>query len=82
MLPHASGNKFPCKHYKRLCSVHDHGKLRSWRHLDTCDHYTYLHACLPCVKCSEHGICTIEPSWSRAGSRFTLQFESFIIISQ
>lgn len=78
-LSHESGSKFPCKHCKELCSVHDHGKLRTWRHLDTCDHYTYLHASVPRVKCSEHGVCTIAPSWSRANSRFTLQFESFII---
>lgn len=78
-LYHRAGSQFPCKHCKNLCSVHDHGKLRTWRHLDTCDHYTYLHAYLPRVKCLEHGVCTIEPSWSRSSSRFTLQFESFII---
>jgi len=78
-LSHASGSKFPCKHCQELCSVHDHSKERSWRHLDTCDHYTYLHASLPRVKCAEHGVVTIEPSWSRANSRFTLQFESFLI---
>ena len=78
-LSHDTESKFPCKHCKQLCSVHDHGKLRTWRHLDTCDHYTYLHASLPRVNCLEHGVCTIEPSWSRANSRFTLQFESFII---
>lgn len=78
-LSHVGGSKFACKHCKKLCTVYDHGKLRTWRHLDTCDHYTYLHACVPRVKCLEHGICTIEPIWSRANSRFTLQFESFII---
>ena len=78
-LSHKAGSKFPCKHCEKQCSVYDHGKLRTWRHLDTCDHYTYLHTCVPRVKCIEHGICTIEPSWSRANSRFTLQFESFII---
>jgi len=78
-LSHPSGSKFPCKHCQEPCSVHDHGKERTWRHLDTCDHYTYLHASLPRVKCADHGVVTIEPSWSRANSRFTLQFESFLI---
>lgn len=78
-LAHGRGEKFPCKHCEKLCSVHDHNKERTWRHLDTCDHYTYLHAALPRVKCPEHGVCTIEPSWSRANSPFTLQFESFLI---
>lgn len=83
-LSHDKGEKFPCKHCGALCSVHDHNKKRTWRlpiaiGIDTCDHYTYLHAALPRVKCSSHGVCTIEPSWSRANSRFTLQFESFLI---
>ena len=78
-LTHPSGSSFPCKHCQEDCSVYDHVKSRTWRHLDTCDHYTYLHAALPRVKCPEHGISTIVPSWSRANSRFTLQFESFII---
>ena len=59
--------------------MYDHAKERIWRHLDTCDHYTYLHASLPRVKCPEHGISTIAPIWSRGNSRFTLQFESFMI---
>ncbi len=78
-LSHAPSSQFPCKHCKKLCNLYDHSKERTWRHLDTCDHYTYLHASLPRVQCAEHGVCTIEPSWSRANSRFTLQFESFII---
>ena len=78
-LSHVADSKFACKHCKKPCAVYDHGKLRTWRHLDTCGHYTFLHASVPRVKCSEHGTCTIEPCWSRANSRFTLQFESFII---
>lgn len=78
-LSHNGGEKFPCKHCQTLCSVYDHSDIRTWRHLDTCDHYTYLHAELPRVNCPQHGVCVIEPEWSRANSRFTLQFESFMI---
>lgn len=78
-LSHHTGEKFPCKHCQTLCSVYDHSDSRTWRHLDTCDHYTYLHAELPRVDCPEHGVCVIQPDWSRANSRFTLLFESFII---
>lgn len=78
-LSHDKGEKFCCKHCNQLCPVYDHNKERTWRHLDTCDYYTYLHASLPRVKCPEHGVSTIEPSWSRANSGFTLQFESFLI---
>ena len=31
------------------------------------------------MHCAEHGVSTICPSWSRARSRFTLQFESYLI---
>lgn len=78
-LSHNGGEKFPCKHCQTLCPVYDHSDVRTWRHLDTCDHYTYLHAELPRVDCPQHGICVIQPDWSRANSRFTLQFESFMI---
>jgi len=78
-LSHNTGEKFPCKHCQALCPVYDHSNIRTWRHLDTCDHYTYLHAELPRVDCPQHGVCVIEPDWSRANSRFTLQFESFMI---
>ena len=78
-IEHPSGSQFCCKHCGESCPVYDHAKERRWRHLDTCDHYTYLHASLPRVKCPEHGISTIAPSWSRGNSRFTLQFESFMI---
>lgn len=78
-LSHNTGEKFPCKHCQILCPVYDHSDIRKWRHLDTCDHYTYLHAELPRVDCPQHGVCVIQPDWSRANSRFTLQFESFMI---
>lgn len=78
-IEHPPGSQFPCKHCGRSCPVHDHAKERTWRHLDTCDHYTYLHASPPRVKCPEHGVGTIEPGWSRSNSRFALQFESFMI---
>lgn len=78
-LTHGGDSQFSCKKCEQLCSVHDHGKIRTWRHLDTCDHYTYLHAALPRTDCPSCGVLTIEPIWSRANSRFTLQFESFII---
>jgi len=78
-LSHDVHSQFPCKHCKMPCSVYDHGKVRVWRHLDTCNYYTYLHAALPRVDCKDCGICTIEPSWSRANSGFTLDFESFMI---
>ena len=78
-LSHSTGSQFCCKDCNKLCSVHDHGKTRTWRHLDTCDHYTYLHASLPRLDCSECGVLTVVPSWANPNSRFTLLFESYAI---
>lgn len=78
-LTHPNNSKFPCPKCKNSCSIYDHNKARKWRHLDTCDHYTYLHASLPRVDCLDCGVHTISPDWSDGQSRFTLQFESYII---
>jgi len=78
-LSHPEKSKFPCKHCGIKCSVYDHNKQRVWRHLDTCDYYTYLTATLPRVTCEICGIHTISPSWSRPNSKFTLLFECHAI---
>lgn len=49
---------FRCPHCMGECPVHDHASERVWRHLDTCEYQTYLHARLPRVKCHAHGIVT------------------------
>ena len=78
-LSHAEKTNFGCPICDKPCPVYDHGQARTWRHLDTCDHYTYLHASLPRVCCEDCGVHTIKPPWSDCKSRFTLQFESYII---
>lgn len=77
-LSHIEQSRFKCKSCGHLCSVYDHQPKRIWRHLDTCHYETYVIASLPRVNCS-CGIRTIEPSWSREQSRFTLLFESHAI---
>lgn len=73
---HKEGMQFSCKCCSKQCSVYDHQKKRLWRHLDTCNYDTYLEAYLPRIKCPTCGIKTVEPSWSRSNSHFTLDFES------
>lgn len=73
---HKKSSQFSCKDCGKVCSVYDHQKKRSWRHLDTCNYNTYLEAYLPRIKCHDCGIKTVEPIWSRSNSRFTLDFES------
>ena len=70
------GVKFPCPECSQQRSVYDHGDEQVWRHLDSCDCRTYLHARLPRVNCPEHGAKQIQAPWAGARLRFTLQFES------
>lgn len=66
----ASSPEFTC---------YDHAEERVWRHLDTCQFQTFLHARTPRVECPEHGILNVALPWADAHSRFTLLMESWII---
>ncbi len=57
----------------------DHAEERIWRHLDTCQFQTYLHARIPRVDCPEHGVLNVAVPWAERCSRFTLLMESLII---
>src|SRR5690554_6514938 len=61
------------------CPKHDDRERRTWRHLDTMQFATYLHAQLPRIKCKDHGVKTVSAPWAGKNSRFTLLFESFAI---
>lgn len=71
-----SGN---CPECETVCPKHDDRERRTWRHLDTMQFSTYLHAQLPRVKCKKHGVKTVTAPWATKNSRFTLLFEAFAI---
>lgn len=52
---------------------------RKWRHLDTMQFTTEIHARIPRSKCSKCGVKTIKIPWAGKHSRFTLLFEAFAI---
>lgn len=58
--------------------IHDHQE-RIWRHLDTCQYKTLLHAQVPRLDCSEHGVKQIRVPWAEDRSRFTALFEALAI---
>jgi len=43
-LGHGSAAAWPCPECGRDCSLYDHQPERKWRHLDTCQYRTVLHA--------------------------------------
>lgn len=59
--------------------LHDH-RQRKWRHLDSCNHQTFIDASIPRFKCAEHGIKQVSVGWAEKNSRFTLEFESTVIL--
>jgi transposase len=78
ILDYKKGVPFPCPQCNKSMPIYDHTRLRIWRHLDTCQLQTYIHAKLPRINCVKHGIQQIEPSWSIKHSRFTIQMEKYI----
>jgi transposase len=62
-----------------VCSLFDHQPERRWRHLDTCQYRTILHAQIPRTDCPEHGARAVKVSWAEPGSRFTVLMEALAI---
>lgn len=57
----------------------DHAEERTWRHLDTCQFQTHLHAEIPRVDCPTHGVKQVRVPWAEPRSRFTLLMERLVI---
>ena len=59
-----------CPQCSSATPIHDH-QDRHWRHLDTCQFPTIVHARVPRLKCPTHGIEQLPVPWAEVGSRFT-----------
>lgn len=55
-VEHLKGQKWPCPVCGELLPVYDHSEERVWRHLDSCQFLTFLHASPPRVKCPKDGV--------------------------
>ena len=78
-VEHAPGMVWNCPQCGRELSCRDHAEERVWRHLDTCQFQTYVHARIPRVDCPEHGVVQVKVPWAEARSRFTLLMERWMI---
>lgn len=74
-----SGSTFPCAVCKQELPAYDHTEEQVWRHLDTCQCRTYVHARLPRTTCPRDGVKQIRAPWAEPRSQFTRQFESRLI---
>ena len=78
-LKHNDEVSWQCPECGRECTLYDHQPERQWRHLDTCQYQTILHAEPPRGKCPEHGVKVIKLPWAEPSSRFTALFERLAI---
>lgn len=76
---HPEDASWACPHCAKTLPLYDHADERTWRHLDSCQFQTYLHARIPRVECGEHGVVQILVPWAEPRSRFTLLFERLAI---
>ena len=75
----AAGAKFACVSCRQEASVYDHTATQVWRHLDTCQCRTYIHASLPRTNCPTDGIKQVRAPWAEPRSQFTRLFEARLI---
>jgi len=73
-----AGAQLCCPECGRTAASYDR-RMRSWRHLDTCQFQTYLHCEVPRVQCAEHQVRQVRVPWAEPGSRFTALFEAVVI---
>jgi transposase len=71
--------RWPCPECGTELAGFDHADERTWRHLDTCQFQTHLHAEIPRVQCPTHGVKQVRVPWAEARSRFTLLMERLVI---
>jgi transposase len=67
----ASGARFACAACQQDAPVYDHTPEHAWRHLDTCQCRTYLHASLPRTHCPKDGVKQVRSPWAEPRSQFT-----------
>ena len=76
---HVNRKSWACPECEAACGLHDHDEERMWRHLDSCQFQTVLHASVPRVRCNEHCVRQVRVPWAEPRSRFILLFERFAV---
>ncbi len=78
-LGHEPFADWVCPECQMPCPLYDHDEERCWRHLDTCQYRTILHAQVPRTRCPEHGVRVVSVPWAEPRSHFTALFERLAI---
>jgi len=78
-LEHHAMIQWTCPECGGPAKLYDHQPERQWRHLDTCQYRTVLHAQSPRAECGEHRVGMAKLPWAEASRRFTALFEALAI---
>ena len=78
-LGHRQGGRWRCPRCQHECRLYDHQPERVWRHLDTCQYRTIVHAQPPRSDCPDHGPLVVKLPWADPGSHFTALLEALAI---
>jgi len=78
-LAHKAQADWSCPECAQVCPLHDHSPERGWRHLDTCQYQTLVHASVPRTDCPTHGVLAVRVPWAEPHARFTALFERLVI---
>ena len=78
-IEHDEQVRWPCPEVQHRVRAPRSSIERRWRHLDTCQYRTILHARPPRSDCPEHGPRVVRLPWAEASSRFTALFEALAI---
>jgi transposase len=76
---HGQGARWRCPECDRELAGYDHADERAWRHLDSCQFLTYLHARPPRLDCPSHGVRQVRLPWAEPMARFTSLFERLAV---
>ena len=76
---HSDSAVWSCPECGKAAPLYDHSQERAWRHLDSCQFKTILHARPPRVTCGEHGVRQVKLPWAEGSGRFTSLFERLAI---
>ena len=76
---HTARVRWSCPECGHELGLYDHSEERAWRHLDSCQFETYLHARPPRVNCPTHGVRQVRLPWAEDRARFTAMFERLAI---
>ena len=75
-LKHKERERWACAECGALCRLYDHQPERSWRHLDTCQYRTILHAEPPRTECEAHGVRAVRRGLERRKAEVVTRSES------